>query len=243
MQDQIIPGPNDPFAQLPPRPDPETGEPFPPHGLSYFRGEQTTPPEHDKNRETRFSHKPEPPQGFGPVLAWHRESRHGKIMTVLACLAIVVVLFSVLQALKGDSPVGWVQYWPVWVVFAVGTVLASSPFSYLTYAAGADWLVLDITKWGKTKRIWVALYELTRVDAAYGGPTFHLDLNTKRGGLSASFEELQRDRRIWDLVYNGIMHSVANGAQVGNQAIGILQLDQTLALRLRKLNAAEPPAE
>ncbi|GAA3564826.1 hypothetical protein GCM10022222_55720 [Amycolatopsis ultiminotia] len=51
--------------------------------------------------------------------------------------------------------------------------------------------------------------------------------------LTRSTEELQRDRRIWDLVYNGILHSVASGAQVGNQAIGILQLDKTPALKIR----------
>jgi hypothetical protein len=44
---------------------------------------------------------------------------------------------------------------------------------------------------------------------------------------------LQRDRRIWDLVYNGVLHSVAGGAQATQQAIGVLKLNDTPALRLR----------
>lgn len=221
------------FAQLPPRPDPETGKPFPPPGLSYFGGEDTTNPEQDPYRESRLSHKPQPPPGCGQVLAWHRENRRGKIATLLSGLVIMVVGVAFLSLLGGDG-LAMLTAWPVWVVIVVFTVLAASPFSYLTYAAGTDWLLVDITSWGRTKRAWVSLYDLTKIDTSYGGPTFHLWLYNKGGGFSRSFEELQRDRRIWDLVYNGILHSVANGAQISTQAIGTLQLDHTPALRLRE---------
>jgi hypothetical protein len=216
---------------LSPRPDSETGEPFPPHGVSYFRGEPRDPVD-DPNRESRLSHKPNPPPGHGPVLAWHRESRRGKIATVVASGAILIVGAAVISLLN-DMGLGAFGYWQSWAIIVVGTVLMSSPFSDITYSAGADWLQMQITRFGVTKRVWIGLYDLTKVDASYGGITFHLWLWSKRGGLSLSFEELQRDRRIWDLVYNGILHSVANGATVTQQATGILKLNETSALRLR----------
>ncbi|WP_406636862.1 hypothetical protein [Amycolatopsis sp. WGS_07] len=216
---------------LPPRPDRETGEPFPPHGLSYFRGEETAA-EHDVHRESRLSYRPDPPPGSGPVLAWHRESRRGK-MAVALTSAIILIAGTLVISLFHQAGFGILAAWPIWLIIAVAVFLISSPFSYLTYAAGADWLMVERTRWGVKSRAWIDLYELTKIDAAYGGTTFHLWLYDKDMGLTRSSEELQRDRRIWDLVYNGILHSVAGGAQVSAQAIGILQLAKTPALKIR----------
>lgn len=223
-----------PFADgLPPRPDPQTGEPFPPPGLSYF-GSKDTAPERNPYRESRISHKPHPPPNSGPVLAWHRENRTGKIATFLAGVTITTLLLSLISIFQGDSFGAALQYWPVWAIIIGGSLLATGPFSYMGYSAGADWLQVDRVRWGKHKRIWVDLYELTRVHATYGGTTFHLELYDKDVGIARSFQELQQDRRIWDLVYNGILHSVANGATVSKQAIGILELHKTPALQLRE---------
>lgn len=219
------------MEQLPPRPNRETGEPFPPHGLSYVRGQQVDLVT-DPHRETRLSHRPEPPPGYGPVLAWHKESRRGKVALVLTGIVVMLAIVAGISFFHGDGLAAF-GYWQMWVFVIIGTVLLSSPFSYLTYAAGADWLLVERARWGVKKRIWVALYELKKIDVSYGGTTFHLFLYDKDGGLARSFEELQRDRRIWDLVYNGILHSVASGAQVSPQAIGILKLNETPALRLR----------
>jgi hypothetical protein len=221
------PGPE----SLPPRPDSQLGEPFPPHGLSYFRGEGRAP-ENDPNRETRLSRKPEPPPGLGPVLAWHRESPRGKAVLVLTGVGLMLAIVAGISLFSGDGLAAF-GYWQMWVFVVIGTILTAGPFSYLTYAAGADWFMVERARWGVKKRLWVDLYELKKIDVSYGGTTFHLFLYDKDLGLSRSFEELQRDRRIWDLVYNGILHSVANGAQVSVQAIGILKLNETPALRLR----------
>ncbi|GAA3588635.1 hypothetical protein GCM10022222_86310 [Amycolatopsis ultiminotia] len=218
-------------VDLPPRPDPQTGEPFPPHGLSYFGGEQR-PHYADPGRETRLSHKPAPPPDKGPVLAWHRESRKGKFTSIVVGFVIMLVIVAAISLFHGDG-FGAFTAWPMWIIIVVGTFLTSSPFTYLTYAAGADWLLVERSRWGIKKRIWLDLYKLTKIDASYGGTTFHLWLYNKGGGFSRSTQELQLDRRIWDLVYNGILHSVASGAQVSNQAIGILQLDKTPALKIR----------
>lgn len=220
-------------GSLPPRPNPEDGEPFPPPGLSYF-GSKDTQPDNNPYRETRRSHKPAPPPELGPVLAWHRENRKGKIATFISGIAIYAIILSIVSWFQGDGFGAMLTYWQLWPLIIVFSLLATGPFSYMTYSAGADWLQVDRVRWGKHKRMWVDLYELTRVHATYGGTTFHLELYDKDIGLARSFEELQQDRRIWDLVYNGILHSVANGATVSKQAIGILQLNKTPALRLRQ---------
>lgn len=225
-------GDEPPLESLPPRPDSEIGEPFPPHGLSYMRGDAPDP-EFDSNRERRLSRKPLPPPGLGPVLAWHRESPRGKVVLVLSGVGLMLVIVAAISVFSG-SGLSAFTYWQMWVFVVVGTVLMSSPFSSMTYAAGADWLLVERTRWGIKKRMWVDLYELTKIDASYGGTTFHLWLYDKDLGFGRSLEELQRDRKIWDLVYNGILHSVANGAQVSVQAIGILKLNETPALRLRE---------
>lgn len=216
---------------LPPRPDRETGEPFPPHGLSYFRREEAAP-EQDVRRENQLADRPDPPPGLGPALAWHRESRRGKIALILTS-ALILIVGAIVISLFHQGGIGILAAWPIWAIVAVGVFLISSPFSYFTYAAGADWLMVERSRWGVKSRAWVDIYELTRIDAAYGGTTFHLWLYDKDMGITRSSEELQRDRRIWDLVYNGILHSVAGGAQVSPQAIGILQLNKTPALKIR----------
>ena len=231
MTDASIPGSASGSPDLPPRPDSHTGEPFPPHGLSYFGGEQQ-PHYADPTREQRLSRRPKPPPGKGPVLAWHRESRSGKVMGVIVGLALMLALVAGVSLVRGMGLSAF-KYWQIWIVIAVFTFLTTSPFTYLTYAAGADWLLVERSRWGIKKRVWLDLYNLTKIDASYGGTTFHLWLYGKGGGFSRSTQELQMDRRIWDLVYNGILHSVASGAQVSNQAIGILQLDKTPALKIR----------
>lgn len=231
MSDGTTPAAN--AESLPPRPDPHTGEPFPPPGLSY-RGSTERRPEDDPYRETRLSHKPAPPPDHGTVLAWHRENRKNKIATFISGVAISALVLALIPVFQGEVFGDSLRYWPVWVVIIAFSLLATGPFSYLTYSAGADWLQVDQARWGRHKRIWIDLYELRRVHAHYGGSTFHLELYDNDIGLARSFQELQQDRRIWDLVYNGILHSVANGATVSQQAIGILQLDKTPALRLRE---------
>ncbi|WP_297547275.1 hypothetical protein [Amycolatopsis sp.] len=145
----------------------------------------------------------------------------------------MLLMVAVISLTAGAGLSGFTA-WPMWILIVVGTVLTTSPFSYFTYSAGADWLLVERVRWGVRKRGWVDLYELKRIDASFGGTTFHLWLFDKDLGFSRSFQELQQDRRIWDLVYNGILHSVAGGAEPSKQAIGILKLNETPALRLRE---------
>ncbi|MQA07932.1 MAG: hypothetical protein GEU98_05125 [Pseudonocardiaceae bacterium] len=204
----------------------------PPHGLAYFRGGETKP-EDDPHREIRLSHKPDPPPGTGPVLAWHRENHRGKVSGFFWAFGLLTALAAFSMILDGD-PLALFTFWPGWIIILVFSYLMSDPFGYFCYSAGADWVQAQRTRWGITRKHYITLYDLTEIEASYGGPTFHLHLRNAERGFSRSFEELQRDRRIWDLVYNGILYSVANGAKTNNQTAGILQLNETPALRLRR---------
>lgn len=168
-------------------------------------------------------------------MAWHRESRKGKWTGFLWSVLIMTSLAELALVLEGDPLALFTRFWPGWIVIVVLSYLMSDPFGYWCYSAGADWVQIQRSRWGFTRRHYITLYDLGEIDVGYGGPTdFHLYLSNSERGLSCRFEELQRDRRIWDLVYNGILHSVANGAKVSNVAIGTLELGETPALRLRK---------
>src|SRR5699024_8759270 len=53
----------------------------------------------------------------------------------------------------------------------------------------------------------------------------YLELADDSSFIELARVEWQPDRRIWDPVYNGILHSVADGATTNHNARGFLQLD------------------
>ncbi|MQA07407.1 MAG: hypothetical protein GEU98_02430 [Pseudonocardiaceae bacterium] len=220
------------FPALPQQPDSETGQPFPPHGRGW-RGDDRKP-EYDRNRETRLSHKPEPPKGKGPVLAWHKESKRGKISLFVTSVVFFVVAFTIIRALNGDQqPFEWVSYWQLWVVLIVGALLITRPMSFVVLSAGADWFQLHHVRFGvTTRRKYVNLYELRNITVTVGGAgALFLELADDSNDIYLARHEWQSDRRMWDLVYNGILHSVAAGAKVDGNARGMLELDHVRELR------------
>ncbi len=215
---------------LPPRPDSQTGEPFPPHGRAYKGRDHK--PEHDRNRETRLSHKPDPPFGMGPVLTWHKASKRSKLVLFLGSLALLAAAGSVISLLRGNGLLGWAQYWPLWAIIVVASWLITAPFTFTVLSAGADWLQLDKFRFGiHTKSGFVKLYELREVHVMTGGVTFYLELADDTWSIDRALHEWQHDRRLWDLVYNGILHSVAAGAEVDRNARALLELDHVAELR------------
>jgi hypothetical protein len=227
------------FPELPPKPDPATGEPFPPHAPG-FSNEKGLAPEHDPARSTRLSHKPKPPEGSGPVLAWHRSSRLGNIRGFLVAFAIMAGASIVMFILVGD--LGAVGYWQLWVLMLVFAYLMSSPLDYQTTSVGADWIKWDYNRrWyqRRARHNHLKTYELTRVEGYFAGGMLHLRFEDLEGrGADRQVGDLQRDRRIWDLFYNGLLHSVANGARINQVAIELLKLNETPALRLRNKPAS-----
>ncbi|GAB3496411.1 hypothetical protein [Amycolatopsis cihanbeyliensis] len=222
------------FPELPPRPDPDTGKPFPPHAPG-FKNDKGVNAEHDPGRSTKLSHKPEPPESMGTVLAWHRHSRLANIHGFLVALAIMAGGAVLIALLRGD--LGYLGYWQIWVIVLVFAYLASNPFSYQTTSVGTDWIKWDYNRRWYQRRArsnHLKLYELSRIEGYFAGGMLHLRFEDLDGrGADRQVGDLQRDRRIWDLFYNGLLHSVANGAEINRVAVELLKLDETPAMRLR----------
>ena len=218
---------------LPPRPNPETGEPFPPHGLGWA-GRDRTPEEEDRSRELRLSHKPSPPAGRGRVLAWHKSNKRGKAVLFVGSLALIVLGGSLLRAGEGRPFFDGVVHWQPWLAAVVFALVITRPATYLVLSAGADWVQLHQITFGITRRHRVVdLYSLEKIEAdvVAGGAGLALTLQSARGTIRLVTHDWQADRRVWDLVYNGILHSVAAGAEVNANARGMLELSRVPELR------------
>lgn len=215
-------------AALPPRPDTETGEPFPPPGRGWrgYSGSDQAP-EFDRDRETRLSHKPEPPPGRGKVLVWHKESKRGKLVLFVGSLALLAGGLSVIRLLNGNSPFDWLPIWQIWPFLVLVALLITGPVTYTVLSAGADWFQLQAVRFAVTrKRGFIKLYELREIEVTTGGVSLYMRLADDTHGIDLALNEWQYDRRMWDLVYNGIVHSAAKGATVNRNAAGLLELEQ-----------------
>lgn len=196
-------------SQLPPRPDPRTGEPRPPEAPIDGRrrmGEQ------DENGLNKI---PSAPPGRGPVLEWFVPSRSSSWITALV---IPVIGFALLTF--WDTGFGWMKAWYLWAI-----LLAPIPYMFWQdsgsrVSAGADWVSCFEGRYLRT-------YELTKVKMSVGGTGRWLDLEDGQGGaLYINAAELQRNPKVWDLVYLGILYSVhEGGAETNKLARRHLQLD------------------
>jgi hypothetical protein len=186
-------------------PDRETGLPRPPRAPNFLGNR--LPPEDDLSRDSRLSGKPQPPDDQGPVLAWYRSSRRG---AVSAGIVGVVVIVGVLYLIKGFN-VKVFEYWWVWLV----AILAGAGIYFSTKkswcAAGADWFTFQ--------KSWVKTYELAEIKTRFFSNTIYVYLTDEDGRkVEAPISIIQEDRLIWDLLYNGIRHSIARGAELTGTA-------------------------
>lgn len=225
---------------LPPRPDPETGEPFPPHGRGWkgYSGSDREP-EHNPGRETRLSHKPEPPAGRGRLLAWHKQSKRGKVSMFVGTVATLAVAFAILSLIQGEG-LGMLTAWPVLLIMLVGAWLITGPFTYVVVSVGADWCQYENYRYGVKRGSHVIdLYDLVKIEVATGGVAqLFLTLYGPERGIHLALHEWQTDRRMWDLVYNGIIHSVAKGAKTDKMARAVLELDRPAQRESREIVVA-----
>ncbi|MBA0123993.1 hypothetical protein H0B56_00365 [Haloechinothrix sp. YIM 98757] len=221
------------FPNLPSRPDPQSGEPFPPAGRA-FRGPDVLP-EEDRYRDLRVSAKPDPPSGLGPVLAWHRGNARRKVLAGAVLAGMTAAGLSLVSLAQGDGLGIW-TFWFTWLLVVVAALIGARPGTYEVDAAGADWFQREKV-WFRLVRQkeFVNLYELTRIDVGYRtGGTRILVLSDVLSTVRAPLMDFQMDRRMWDLVYNGILHSVAGGARVNRNAWRELELDQVDGLSTRE---------
>lgn len=191
--------------QLPPRPDRWTGHPRPPRAPGFFKGEKP-PKDQDSERDRSQRRKPAPPEGQGPVLEWYRHSQRYAIGMGVAAFVVIGILIGFRQGLDYS----WLSIPWMWLFLAVAGLGMYGIFRQVDPAAGADWL--------KVGRMWVLLYELTDIKVRHRGMSMHLDLkDSGNRSLQVRVDELQEDRDLWDLVYNGLLHStVVNGAKTNH---------------------------
>lgn len=122
-----------PAADLPPRPDSQSGEPFPPAGRA-FRGPAVLP-EEDRYRDLRVSAKPAPPSGLGPVLAWHRENARGKVLAGAVTAGMTAAGLSLVSLAQGDGLGIW-TFWFTWLLAVVAALIGARSGTYEVDAAG-----------------------------------------------------------------------------------------------------------
>jgi hypothetical protein len=157
-----------------------------------------TPPGAMENRE------PSPPEGHGPALAWHHPLwwKDGFRPAITYILTILVVFLTV-----KEQGIGWMTMYGWWL-FLAGISLLSVPwFRGRPFAAGAAWF--------RNGGVWVNTYELVsiRVVAYYGFYSLKLkDADGRR--ISIGFGTIRQNRPLWNLVYDGIVHSAHTGRLV-----------------------------
>ncbi|WP_317492831.1 hypothetical protein [Haloechinothrix sp. LS1_15] len=165
------------------------------------------------------------------MLSWHRESTRGKLVMVVSAFGVMVVGMSLGGLFRWGDPFGWMAMWQIWLIVLAGTYLISAPFTFRVDSVGPDWFQMHLYRWGvRTAHRVVRLYELSKVELTGATSGFHLALFDKHGGaVDLGLQDYQHDRKMWDLVYNGILHSVAQGAEVNDLAARLLHIKEALA--------------
>ncbi|WP_406692867.1 hypothetical protein REH65_14835 [Saccharopolyspora sp. ID03-671] len=192
-------------AELPPRPDAATGEPRPPAGPLVLG----PPPQESDELESAGK----PPPEHGPALETLGHQRFHMLGGTGTLVVLVGIAFTWIH---GDLT--WMQDPVPWGLIGLLIVFAVvRDWNSTQLTAGADWL--------RVNRRWVDTYELVeiRLTGAIRGWTLHL---ADREGRKARayIATIETNRKLWALVYNGMSHSVHNGAQINNLAAGILRL-------------------
>ncbi|MDZ7929262.1 MAG: hypothetical protein U5N21_04025 [Rhodococcus sp. (in: high G+C Gram-positive bacteria)] len=173
-------------------PDPNTGEPRPPMA---HRGEATAlwvtkPGDLEKSVV---------PSEYGPAPEAFEESRREKTLQVLMLVAMFLLFFIV--PFRGF---GWADLWFPWLVIL--------GLPALQYRKSLGDRVLAGARWVQQRDEWISTYEITRIRST----TVGLNRASKIEDVHSNkmilvFRDAQMNPLLWNLVYNGIAHSVAHG--------------------------------
>ena len=117
----------EPAAQLPPRPDPETGTPAPPEAPVQF----------SEGYNEKNARLPSPPPGKGPTLAAYRQKRLVSWASGFIPVAVLVVTAILYDGFKV------LTLWPVWAILAAVYAWTVFIMRINTVSAGADWSGAD----------------------------------------------------------------------------------------------------
>jgi hypothetical protein len=207
--------------ELPPRPDPKTGFPRPPHAPRWFEQDDKAM-KADKDREQS---PPKPPYGQGSPLVWYRKTRRASFRTSAIVASALVALHCV------GNGTHWLtepRYWGVWAVFGAFLIGIYVYERNGRFSAGADWLARGGT--------WVRVYELVEITTCVWPYSDRVRLRDQYGRtVRYKIENLRCDRLLWDLAYNGILHSViARDAEIDEPARQMLDMNAYRPVRPRR---------
>lgn len=197
---------------LPTVPDDITGHPRPPHAPlreTWMSGVSDTNP----------NSRPTPPPGQGPLLEYFRQSRRQSVYIGLMAAAILAVVGTVLIS-RGF---GWVGDWFYWALLLGLVIVYFFHERLAVFSAGAQWF--------KHRKKWVRIYELNEVKIKARGPGWAILVLSDRHGrrVRAPLNQLVQNRELWDLVYNGILHSVCAGCvRTNRSARKLLRLPESV---------------
>lgn len=206
---------------LPPMPDRQTGEPRPPKAP--IKKTST-----DKPVPWNAKKVPQPPEGEGPVLEWdYADSRTYR--WVFGVTAVLLMVFLSVKGALDSSDWLWYADWRMWLTVAILAGLMALTGRTMRISAGADWF-MDRTAFIKT-------YELSSVTMGKSWDQGEVKFFDRHGNrLDVELGSLRLNGKLWDLVYNGIRHSVLNGAEVNVMAVQRLQLYEVLEMRERRFD-------
>ncbi|MBA8826637.1 hypothetical protein FHX42_004016 [Saccharopolyspora lacisalsi] len=194
-------------SELPPKPDPVSGEPRPPRAPGFHK-EDKPPKDQDRDRDQSTHRMPTPPEGEGRMLEWYRHSQRSAITAGLIAFGIITLGITAMQGFI----LTWMTFWWMWIGIALGSLGVYGSFRTVDPAVGAEWL--------KVGKAWVRLYELTEIKARHRSNAIHLDFTDSAGRkVMVKSDDIQEDRDMWDLVYNGILHSVITSNADTNKLI------------------------
>lgn len=198
------------MVDLPPIPDRSTGEPRPPKAPR--REISRTYVEHTPT--DRVPKNPPPlPEGVGPVLEWSQGTRKDAWKATFACWAFGAIAFTVMNGFA------WLTVWIPWLYFPAIWWAMFRVMKLKWLAVGSVWV--------QDRRGWVNLYELTRIRFAVDGlnRVLRLDDSAGRELDQLYLRDAQANSAMWDLIYNGILHSVASGnCEISEKARAVLRL-------------------
>lgn len=213
------------MTPLPPRPDPDSGEPRPPRAPTVAgawaghaeRGRRTE--SFRPAREQHWFHRPEPMLELA-------EARRRRPLRSIATYA----LYTALILGGGTALVMWgspelvtdpVPYVIMSVAFLLGTGTAFLIRRTHTVYAGATW-----AGDAEDKDKLVSTYDLTRI-RIFGrpGPSAMLQIIAPdKTFLELPLGLVEANPALWDLLYNGLRHSAAAGAEVDPTTRDLLHL-------------------
>ncbi|MGH3980727.1 MAG: hypothetical protein ACRDRZ_17300 [Pseudonocardiaceae bacterium] len=182
------------MIDLPPVPDSATGEPRPPRAPAVGRSDAAVPVADGRC-------KPDPPPGQGPVLEWSCRPWWWLWYVPLLWSAFMAAAATVAPLRWGEGAgFSWLGQWWICSIVVLPGILIVLIGRRRRLSVGADWCARG--------RRWVRTYELVRMEIVRQATGDDLLLEDQAGRvLRVRLAELQANPEMWDLVYNGVLHS------------------------------------